>query len=122
MTTMNSTDDQKRTVSFELSIVLLSAIEASREQWGFDSCTAVVDHILSDILLRGITDDQKRRLSIEMSIVLLSAIEGARKEMGFDSRSEFVNYILSEILLTGMDDAPEASMPSPTDQGGGEVV
>ncbi|QPN70013.1 hypothetical protein [Synechococcus sp. CBW1108] len=109
-------------MSFELSIPLLSAIEAAREKWGFDSSAAVVDLILSEILLRGITDDKKRRLSIELSIPLLSAIEGAREEMGFDSRAAVVDYILSEILLTGMDDAPEASMPLPTDQGGGEVV
>jgi len=68
------------------------------------------------------TDDQKRRVSIELSIALLSAIEAAREQMGFDSRTDVVNYILSEILLRNIDDAPEASMPSPTDQGVGDVV
>ena len=68
------------------------------------------------------TDDQKRRVSFELSIPLLSAIEAAREQMGFDSRAAVVDYILSEILLTGIDDAPEALMPLPTDQGGGEVV
>jgi hypothetical protein len=53
---MNSTDDQKRRVSIELSIALLSAIESAREEMGFDSRTEVVNYILSEILLRGIDD------------------------------------------------------------------